>query len=210
LRDQLWWYVARSSGIVAWALATASVLWGLALSTKVTGTRPRPNWVLDLHRFLGGAAAVFVGIHVGSIVLDTYVHFGLADILLPLASSWHPVAVGWGIVAMYLLAAVEITSLLKRRLSKRVWRMTHLLSFPLYALATVHALSAGTDRGTPLFRIAVVVSVMAVTGLTLMRLLQVDQALNQAAVAEAEADAEAERAPERSVFTPATRPPVAP
>jgi predicted ferric reductase len=207
VRDQLWWYLARSSGIVTWALATASVLWGLALSTKVTGTRPRPSWVLDLHRFLGGAAAVFVAIHVCSVVLDSYVHFGLADILLPLASSWHPVAVAWGIVAMYLLVAVEVTSLLKRRLSPRAWRLTHFSSFPLYLLATVHALSAGTDRGTPLFRIAVVVSVMAVTGLTLTRLLQVDRAITQAAAA-----ASVDSPPVSPLVSsaPATRPPLAP
>ena len=35
MNEQLWWYVARSGGIVAWALLAASVLWGLALSTKV-------------------------------------------------------------------------------------------------------------------------------------------------------------------------------
>ena len=36
--DQLWWYTARSAGIVAWALLTASVLLGLALSTKVSAS----------------------------------------------------------------------------------------------------------------------------------------------------------------------------
>src|SRR5204862_328066 len=81
----------------------AGVLWGLVLSTKLLGKRPRANWVLDLHRFLGGAAVVFTGIHVASIVLDSYVHFGLVDVLVPLASSSHPVAVAWGIVALYLV-----------------------------------------------------------------------------------------------------------
>jgi hypothetical protein len=111
VNPQLWWYAARSGGMVALALLAASVLWGLALSTKVFRGRPRPNWLLDLHRFLGGAAVVFTGIHVLSIVADSYVHFGLAEILVPFVGSWHPVAVGWGIVAMYLLLAVEVTSL---------------------------------------------------------------------------------------------------
>ena len=111
MKSQLLWYTARSSGIVAWALVNAGVLWGLVLSTKLLGKRPRPNWVLDLHRILGGAAVVFTGIHVASIVLDSYVHFGLVDVLVPLASSSHPVAVAWGIVALYLVLAVEVTSL---------------------------------------------------------------------------------------------------
>jgi hypothetical protein len=124
MNQQLWWYVARSGGIVAWALLGASVLWGLALSTKVLHGKPRPNWILDLHRFLGGLALIFTGVHVVALVLDSYVHFGLTEILVPLASAWHPVAVAWGVIGLYLLLAVELTSLAKR-ISKRTWRMTH-------------------------------------------------------------------------------------
>lgn len=167
--NQLWWYVARSSGIVAWALVAASVLWGLFISTHAFRGRLRPNWMLDLHRFLGGAGVVFVGVHVLALVLDNFVHFGLVSLLVPFASSWHPVAVAWGIVAMYLLLAVEITSLLRRRLSPRLWRMTHALAFPLFALSTIHGLTAGTDRTGPL-RIVMASTVGAVVVLAWERL----------------------------------------
>ena len=163
--NELWWYVARSSGIVAWALVAASVLWGLFISTRALGTRVRPNWMLDLHRFLGGVGVVFVGVHVLALVLDNYVHFGLVSLLVPFASAWHPVAVAWGVVAMYLLLAVEITSLLRRKLSKRLWRMTHALAFPLFALSTIHGLTAGTDGNGPL-RIVMASTVGAVAVLT--------------------------------------------
>jgi predicted ferric reductase len=175
MRSQLWWYTARSSGLVAWALLAGSMLWGLALSTKVFGKRSRPAWLLDLHRFLGGAAANFIVIHVVSIMLDSYVHFGPVDVLVPLTGSWHPLAVAWGIVSMYLLVAVEVTSLLRRRLSKQVWRMTHYLSFPLFVTATVHSLSAGTDRATFIMRWAVLSTAAAVTILTAVRVRQADQ-----------------------------------
>src|SRR4051812_12429811 len=132
------WYIARSAGLMAWALLTASVLWGLAMSTKAKafGHRPRPNWMLDLHRYLGGLAAVFTTVHVLTIIADSYVHFGLADILVPLASGWRPLAVAWGVVAMYLLLAVELTSLARKQLPKRVWRAVHFASFPLFLSAT--------------------------------------------------------------------------
>ncbi len=156
MNTQLWWYIARSGGIVAWALLAGSVLWGLALSTKVLRGRPRPNWILDLHRFLGGLALVFTGIHVAGLVLDSYVHFGPAEVLVPFASAWHPVAVAWGVIALYLLMAVELTSLARKKISKRAWRLTHYLSFPLFLLTTVHALSAGTDRSTLLLRWSVI------------------------------------------------------
>jgi DMSO/TMAO reductase YedYZ heme-binding membrane subunit len=168
--DQLWWDVARAAGIVSWCLLATSVLWGLAISTRTTPDRVRPNWMLDVHRFLGGLAVVFVGVHVTGLLLDDYVHFGLTELFVPLASSWHPVAVTWGIVGLYLLLAVEITSLARRRLPRRVWRRVHALSFPTFALATVHALTAGTDRGNVVWQVALWATVAAVTFLTVVRL----------------------------------------
>jgi DMSO/TMAO reductase YedYZ heme-binding membrane subunit len=143
--DKIPWYVARSSGIVAWALILATIVWGLLLATKVLGRRPAPAWLLSLHRYLGALALAFVGVHVGAILLDTYTDFGLTDVLVPFTGSWHPWAVAWGIVGMYLLVAIEITSLLRHRMSKRAWHAVHLLSYFLFATTTVHMLTAGTD-----------------------------------------------------------------
>ena len=174
MNSKLWWYAARSGGIVGWALLAASVLWGLALSTKVFGKRPRPVWLLDLHRFLGASALAFTVIHVATIVADTYVHFGIVEILVPFTATYHPVAVAWGIVAVYLLAAVEVTSLLRRRLSKRAWRTTHYASFPVFILATIHGLWAGTDRHAIVVRLPMIVVCIAVTVLTAVRVYQAE------------------------------------
>jgi predicted ferric reductase len=166
MSNELWWYLARAGGIVAWALLSASVLWGLALSTKILGSRPRANWMLDLHRYLGGLAVAFTGLHVLGLVADSYMSFGPVQLLVPFTSSYRPSAVAWGVIGVYLLAAVEITSLLRNRLSRRAWRTTHALSFPLFGLATLHGLRAGTDAtGAPLFYSMLAVSV-AVFGLT--------------------------------------------
>jgi hypothetical protein len=173
MATELWWYVARSGGILAWVMLSAGVIWGLLLSTRVLGRRPRPAWLLDLHRFLGACAVVFTAIHVIAIVADSYVHFGLADVLVPFASSWHPVAVAWGIVSLYLLAAVEITSLLRRHLSRHAWHLVHLASLPLFLTATFHGLSSGTDASGPVLRGAMVAVTLAVMALLVTRLVQV-------------------------------------
>jgi DMSO/TMAO reductase YedYZ heme-binding membrane subunit len=143
--DKVTWYVARSSGIVAWALILATIVWGLLLATKVLGRRPTPAWLLSLHRYLGALTVAFVAVHVGSILLDSYTNFSLVNVLVPFTGSWHPVAVAWGIVGMYLLAAIEITSLLRHRLSKKTWHAIHLLSYFLFATTTIHMVTAGTD-----------------------------------------------------------------
>lgn len=166
----VWWYVARSSGIVAWGLAALSVLWGLLLSTKVMGRRVRSNWLLDLHRFLGGLTVVFVAIHLLGLVLDPYVDFGAAQLLIPFASTWKPVAVAWGVVGFYLLLAVEVTSLLRSHIPKRWWKAVHMSSYAIYVLGTVHLLTAGTDRrSTPLLW-TVVATTVVIAAMTLVRI----------------------------------------
>jgi len=151
MNEQLWWYTARSSGIVALALVTASVVWGLLFSTRLLQGRPSPKWLLSLHRYLGGLAVTFTAIHIAALVADSYVEFGPSEILVPLASAWRPSAVAWGVVGMYLLAAVEVTSLLQRRLPRRLWRWIHLSSYALFWLSVVHGATAGTDAGTPAY-----------------------------------------------------------
>jgi sulfoxide reductase heme-binding subunit YedZ len=164
------WYVARASGLVAWALLAGSVVWGLLMTSKIMRRRVRNSWLLDLHRWLGGLALVFTGIHVAAILMDTYVHFGLASVLIPFAAHWHPVAVAWGVASLYLLAAVEVTSLVRKRLSHRLWKRVHFLSLPLFVLSTIHGLSAGTDGRTPMAIITAGLVASAVAALVALRI----------------------------------------
>ena len=170
MSSHLPWYVARASGFVAWGLVTASVLWGLAFSSRFT-RRPKPAWVLDLHRFLGGFAVVFVGVHMGALMTDRYVGFGLAELLVPLASTWKPSAVAWGVIALYLLLAVELTSLMMRRLPRKLWRVVHHAGYLVFVLSVGHALAAGTDSGEVSVQWFALISVALVAFMTLFRLL---------------------------------------
>ncbi len=171
MNTHVWWYLARSSGIVAWALLTATVLLGLVLSTRALGRRPAPAWTADVHRGIGGMAITFTALHLLGLVADSTVEFGIADLLVPFASEWRPGAVAWGIVAFYLLLAVEVSSLLRRRLSTGVWRWLHLTSFPLYIVSTAHLLTAGTDASSPWLLWPVWATMIAIASLTLVRVL---------------------------------------
>lgn len=145
MNGHLAWYVARASGITAYFLVSAAVLWGLALSAKVF-RRPRPAWMLDLHRFLGGAAVIFTLTHLVGLFLDQWAKFSLTELLVPFASHWKPGPVAWGIVAFYILVTVELTSLFMNRLPKKLWHGIHLTSVLLFVFATVHLFTAGSDR----------------------------------------------------------------
>lgn len=158
---QLWWYVARASGLIAWVLSMGAIMLGLALATRALGNRPRPAWLLDLHRFAGGLTVAFLGLHIGALVADTYEHFGLADLLVPMASSWKPGPVAWGVGALWLVVVVEASSLAMRRLPRRLWRAVHLLSYLAAVLSTVHAFTAGTDARNPVVVWAAIASLAA-------------------------------------------------
>lgn len=145
MNPHLWWYVARSCGIVGWGLLTVSVLWGLGVSTRLLGKKAPPAWMLDLHRFLGGLSVIFVGLHLVGLWADSYVHFGPAQLFVPFASRWRAGAVAWGVVGFYFLIAIELTSLAMKHIPRKVWQQVHRTSFVLYAVSTVHALTAGTD-----------------------------------------------------------------
>ena len=147
MNEHLWWYVARSGGLVSWWLSSLAVLWGLSLSTRLIRGRGIPAWLLASHRHLGALTLVFTAVHVGGLVADDYVDFGIAEVLFPFASTWRPGAVAWGVVSLHLLVAIEITSLLMKRIRRRLWRAVHLASFAVFAMGSAHAFTAGTDRG---------------------------------------------------------------
>ena len=140
------WYVARAAGLVAWCVCSASVIWGLLVSSRLIRRKGAPAWLLDLHRYLGTLAIVFTLVHLGGLWFDNYIHYGLRELFVPFAGEYRPVAVAWGVVAFYLLVAIQVSSWFMRRLPRRIWHAIHLGSIPLTVLATIHGFWAGTDR----------------------------------------------------------------
>jgi len=153
------WYVARSGGLVAWLACAASVGWGLTLSSRLVQKKGAPAWLLASHRFLGLLSVIFVAVHLVGLWFDKWVPFGLAELFIPMRATYEPLAVAWGIVAFYLLLAVELTSLFMKRIPRKWWHRIHMSSFLLLVLATVHGFTAGSDRSNSAIRwVALVIS----------------------------------------------------
>jgi DMSO/TMAO reductase YedYZ heme-binding membrane subunit len=150
-----WWYVVRASGLVAYALLTATVVGGLLLSTRALQRRASPAWLLDWHRFVGGLAVVATLLHVAAVRFDDYIEFAVVDLVVPFASPWRPTSLAFGIVGLYLILAIELTSLARRRMPQHWWRRAHRLALPALAASTVHLLMAGEDADEPAVMLAV-------------------------------------------------------
>jgi predicted ferric reductase len=152
MNEQFWWFLSRSSGIVSWALLAATTLWGIFLSTRMLKPYDRPAWLRDLHTWLGTLTLLGTGVHIAAIMADSYVQFSVKDVLVPMASEWKPLALAWGIVSMYMLIAVQVSSWAMKKIPRKLWRAIHFLSYGLFATTSIHSLSAGTDRSTLLYQ----------------------------------------------------------
>lgn len=142
------WYVMRASGLVSLLFLTVVVALGVATSTRA---RPRglPLYVTTtVHRNAALLAVAFLGVHVVTAVLDPYAAVQLTAVLVPFSSHWAPFWVGLGALGVDLIAAVVVTSLVRRRLPYRVWRGIHWAAYAAWPLVLAHGLGAGTDRGT--------------------------------------------------------------
>jgi len=162
VNPHLWWYLSRSAGVVAWVMLTGSVLWGIVLASDLFPSWRSNAWLLAMHRWLASLTFAFVGVHVVTLLLDTYARLRVPEVLLPFASSWRPTALAVGIVALYLLIAVELTALTMKRVSKRWWRDVHILSYVVFWGVSIHAALAGTDASKPLYLVTTVAALAAV------------------------------------------------
>jgi hypothetical protein len=143
------WIVLRAAGIAAYLMLFLSVAWGLVGTTTVFGKKVARVTAVSVHQFLSTVAFLLLGVHLGGLLLDQFVPFKPLDILVPLHTSFRPVAVAFGIVAMYLGLVVLLSSWGRKHLSNRTWRALHLLAVPAFALSMVHGVAAGTDTVRP-------------------------------------------------------------
>ena len=165
------WYVARASGMVAFALLTTTVVLGLVMSGRARLRRWPRFAVEDVHRFASLLTWAFVGVHALALLADSYLPFSVADLLIPGIAPYRPLAAALGVVAAELLAALALANLLRKRISHRLWRRTHYLNFAVWLLALGHGVTSGSDSDTAWALSLYVLSAGLVAGLTAWRIL---------------------------------------
>jgi sulfoxide reductase heme-binding subunit YedZ len=107
-------------------------------------------------------AVAFLAIHVTAVLVDPEASVQPTAVLLPFSSRWSPFWVGLGTLALDLVAALVVTSVLRRRLPHRLWRGVHWAAYAAWPLALLHGLGAGSDSATGWLRGVAIVCVAAV------------------------------------------------
>ncbi len=143
------WIVLRAAGIGAYLMLFLSVAWGLASTTSIVTSRVAKPTSILFHQFVSTVALVLLGVHIGGLLLDRFMPFHLLDVLLPMRTSFRPLAVGSGIVALYAMVIVLVTSWTRRWIRPKLWRAIHLIATPAFTLALIHGVLTGTDTTRP-------------------------------------------------------------
>lgn len=146
---QLWWYVTRASGIIAYLLLWFSMVLGLGVTSKFFDHMLDRVFTYDFHQFISLLSIAFVVLHVVVLLLDRYLPYSVWQILVPFISPYRPIWVGVGVIAFYLILLVTITFYIKKRIGMRTFRIIHYLSLLGYVGATFHGIYAGTDSALP-------------------------------------------------------------
>ena len=142
---QMTWYITRAAGLTAYMLLWLSTAWGLAVSSKIFEPVLQGTFTYDFHEFLSLLSIGFVVLHVAVLLVDQYLPFSVAAILVPFIAPYRPLWVGIGVIGFYLALLVTITFYLRRQIGMKTFRMLHLASFIAYVFAAIHGLMAGTD-----------------------------------------------------------------
>ena len=139
------WYASRATGIVALLLLTAVLVLGILVNRQ--GRLPGlPRFaVTSLHRNISLLAVAFIAVHVLTAVLDTYVNIPILSSVIPFASAYERLWLSLGAIAFDLMLAMIITSLLRGRLNRVLWRAIHLLAYLSWPVAFAHSIGSSRD-----------------------------------------------------------------
>lgn len=173
------WEIARAGGLLAYLLASASVVIGIILSLKLRSSRWPRFLTTELHRFVTVLALVFTVIHGLAVWVDPFTGFSAGEVLVPFASHYRPLWLALGIVGGYLLLAVWASEYVRKWIGYAWWRRFHYVAFGVFALATLHGLGSGTDTREPWALGLYAMCTGSVLGLTAWRLVDAVKGLRR-------------------------------
>lgn len=167
------WYLSRAAGVVTLVMFTGVVVLGVLTARPLRLRSSNPVLIVAIHRSLALGSLIFLTIHVSTAVADSYVDISWPAVFLPFASGYSPIGVAFGTLALDVVAAIIVTSLLRHRIPERWWRTVHWGAYAMAAFAAVHALVMASSDQPVLLGISIgCVVVMAAA--TAWRLVSVD------------------------------------
>ncbi|HWF67192.1 MAG TPA: ferric reductase-like transmembrane domain-containing protein [Acidobacteriaceae bacterium] len=130
-------------GLGAAGAVAANLLIGMLISLRYSPMRYWPYRRINLfavHQWTAYIAVFLALTHPAVLLFLRTPHFSLFDVLLPIHSYLQPKINLAGAAALYLIALVFVSSLLRNHMNRAVWRNLHYLVFPAAALLFLHSI----------------------------------------------------------------------
>lgn len=170
--DPTLWFITRGAASAAYVVLTVVTALGLAIGTRAFDSVMQRWRVLDLHQVLTLALVGLILLHLGTLAFDPYLPFGIVHLIWPVGELYNPLPVALGVIALYTLVLVVVSSWVRPQLPYRVWRAIHYLSFVAFIVLTLHGILTGTDTLTVPLLATYVTSILLVSALTILRVTQ--------------------------------------
>lgn len=163
------WELIRISGIVCFLLLFAGIALGILYSYPGWGKRTKLR-LFKLHKVATGSGTLLALAHSILPVISTFMPFDWIEVLVPFAASDHRVLNGIGTIASYLLLLILFTTDIRNKLKRKLWYITHLLSYPMFILVWIHAYFIGADTDMTGIRWMYFMSIIIIVVLTAGRI----------------------------------------
>jgi predicted ferric reductase len=148
--DLEFWFIARITGLTAFAVLSLSVLSGEALRTSVLDFIAKNRAVRKLHDFTTPLWLPLVFAHIIALLFDKTARIAPINVVVPFVTDYGELAIGLGTLAFDIVMVVTVTSWLRSRMNNTLWMWIHRTSYIAFVAIFFHAALSGTDFDAPL------------------------------------------------------------
>jgi predicted ferric reductase len=130
-------------GLGAAGVIAVNLLLGMLISLRYSPVRYWPHRRINLfalHQWTAYIAVFLALTHPAVLLFFKAPHFSLFDVLVPVHSYLQPKINLAGAAALYLIALVFVSSLLRNYMNRSIWRKLHYLVFPAAVLVFLHSI----------------------------------------------------------------------
>jgi predicted ferric reductase len=129
-------------GLAAVGVATLNMAVGLLIALRYSPVRLWPHRSINIfriHNWTAYLVLLLIVLHPAVLLLRGSTHFGFADVLFPIRSPVQPALNTVGAASLYVLLIVIVSSIMRLRMARPLWRRLHYLVFPGFILMFIHS-----------------------------------------------------------------------
>jgi methionine sulfoxide reductase heme-binding subunit len=150
LTDLTFWFIARITGLTAFAVLSLSVLSGEALRTSVLDFLAKNRALRKLHDFTTPLWIPLAVAHVIALLLDQTARIRPIDVFVPFLTDYGQLPIGLGTISLDIVLIVVLTSWLRSHMNNTLWTWIHRTAYIGFVTLFFHAALSGTDFDAPL------------------------------------------------------------